>query len=59
VPTQEGAAMIPLLIFSTSESLSVAAEHIVYTAEPDDEVKNAYNAKFGSGLVMPSLNLVT
>jgi hypothetical protein len=59
VLTPEGAAMIPMPPFAASESLSIMADHIVYTAEPDDEVRNAYNSKFGSGLVVPGLSIVT
>lgn len=60
VPTHDGIAVVPMSPFSKSEKFTIPNEHIMYTSVPDDEILNAYNSKFGSGLVMASgLNLVT
>jgi hypothetical protein len=32
----------------------IKKEHIVGFGEPEDEIKNAYNSKFGSGIVVAS-----
>lgn len=60
VMTPDGAAMVPAPPFAKSTQLKVRSEHIVYVAEPEDELRNAYNAKFGNGIVVAkSLEIVT
>ena len=59
IMTPDGAALIPLPPYAKSESLVIKNEHLVFTAEPDDDMYNAYNSKFGSGLVVPGMNIVT
>jgi hypothetical protein len=34
--------------------MTINKSHIVAYGEPDDEIKNAYNSKFGSGIVVAS-----
>lgn len=60
VLTPDGAAMIAIPPFSKAKELTVAREHVIYMGEPDEDMLNAYNSKFGSGLVVAQgLNLVT
>lgn len=59
IPTREGIAMGPLVPFMKSEKVEVLASHVVFTAVPDDDVVNAYNEKFGTGIVLPPSGLVT
>ena len=50
--THQGLAMMPMNPFITDKEVVVPNSFIVYTGTPEDEIKNAYNAKFGSGLVV-------
>jgi len=60
LPTREGIGMGPLNPFSKGEKIEIPKEHVIYKDDPDDEIKNAYNAQFGSGIVIPpsGLNIV-
>lgn len=52
--TREGLGMMPFSLFVKEDSIKVKQEHVLFSGEPDDELRNAYNSKFGSGLVLPS-----
>jgi len=53
VLTQQGAAMIPMNPFIKDKFVVIRSEFIVYTGTPDEEVVNAYNQKFGTGIILP------
>ena len=56
----DGLGMMPLSPFGSENVLKIRESHVVFTTELDDEIKNAYNEKFGSGIVLtqsPSLEL--
>ena len=55
VPVGDGVriSMGPWLKFSSSTELKIKHDHILATGEVEDEVKNAYNSAFGSGIVTP------
>ena len=58
IMTPDGSAgMMPLLALSKNDQISVLSTNIMYTVEPDDELVNVYNARFGSGIVMPPSGL--
>jgi hypothetical protein len=54
---QNGVAMIPISPFLKDETVSIHKDHIIFKGELDDEIKNAYNAKYGSGIVLPTSKL--
>ena len=57
--TQQGIAMMPLSPFiKEGEKIIISKTNIVFTADVDDEVKNAYNSKFGSGIVIANSPLL-
>ncbi len=56
--TQQGLGMMPMNPFITDKEITIPEHFVVYTATPEDEIRNAYNSKFGSGLVVPSSNLI-
>jgi len=61
MPTRDGGiGMGPLNPFSKGEKVTIPSEHVIFEDEPDDEIRNAYNAQFGSGIVVPpsGLNIV-
>jgi hypothetical protein len=51
VPTQQGWGMMPLCPFSKDKSFDIRKEYIVTTGEVEDELLNAYNAKFGGVII--------
>ena len=54
MPTQEGLGMMPLNPFGKSDKIKISKQHVLFIDDPDDEIKNVYNAKFGSGIVTAS-----
>lgn len=57
--TQQGIAMMPFSPFiKEGEKISINKSNILFTADVDDEVKNAYNSKFGSGIVIANSSLL-
>ena len=56
--SQQGVAMMPLCPFANSDKIKVNPNHVIFEANIEDEIKNAYNSKFGSGLVLPQSGIV-
>lgn len=52
--TQAGIGMMPFSPLSKSDTFSIDDKHIIYVMEPEEEVVNSYNEKFGSGIVIAS-----
>ena len=59
VLAREGLGSIPLCPFAETEVFEVSKSHVVWGAEPDDEIRNSYAASTGSivvasgGIVIP------
>jgi hypothetical protein len=51
VMSGEGVGMIPLSPFSTAKEIEIKDEHVMFVLDVEDEIKNGYNAQFGSGIV--------
>lgn len=50
----DGLGMGPLCPFSKGKEVEIKAEHIVFIDDPEDEIRNAYNSQFGSGIITAS-----
>lgn len=50
--TQEGVGMGHISPFAKTKEITIRADHLVWSAEVDDEMRNAYSAQFGSGIVL-------
>ena len=55
--TREGVGMMPFAPFAKDSKVLLSKSHIVALGEPEDEIKNAYNSKFGSGIVVAPAGL--
>jgi hypothetical protein len=62
MPTRDGGiGMGPLNPFAKGEKIQISQKDVIFEDEPDDEIRNAYNAQFGSGIVTApasALNIV-
>lgn len=58
VMTREGLGSMPLCPFAKSEIYEIAAAHIVWEAEPEEEIRNSYAGATGS-IVVPNSSIVT
>lgn len=51
---REGLGSMPLCPFAKSEHYEIAAAHVVWEAEPEDEIRNSYASATGSIVVANS-----
>ena len=51
-----GLSMIGLCNFIKAETLTLKKEHVMYVEELEEQVYNAYNQQFGSGIVLAGTN---
>jgi len=60
VPTDAGMqlSMQPFVMVSDSKEFSILKQHILTISNPVEEIRNAWNAQFGSGIVTSSKSLV-
>lgn len=49
---QDGIGMMPWVPLSNEKSFKIDASLVMFTAAVDVEIKNAYNERFGSGVVL-------
>ena len=40
------------LMFSEKKEITISDEHILFSYEPNTDIKNAYSTSFGSGIVL-------
>lgn len=57
--TNQGLGMMPYNPMIKDKEITIDKKFILYQANPDDEILNAYNAKFGSGLVLAGSGIIT
>lgn len=52
---KDGAAMVPISPFIDEETklLSISNNHVVYACDVNNDVKNAYNTQYGTGVILP------
>jgi hypothetical protein len=52
--TQEGIGSMPMMPFSSNEIYEIDEKHVIFTCEPELEIRNVYNSKYGTGVVLPT-----
>lgn len=53
--TPQGVGMVPYSPFTLdSQAIFISENNVLYTSELEEEIKNAYNSKFGSGIIVAS-----
>lgn len=48
--------MMPFSTLGKNDDIRVKEQHIIFVDDPDDEIKNIYNSRFGNGLVVPTMS---
>jgi len=51
---ETGVRMIPFCLLAKDNEITIQTQHIIYSVEANDELTNAYNSQFGSGIVIPN-----
>lgn len=55
---QMNVGLMPWIPFSEDESFDIPKRNIVVYYVPNEELRNHYNRMFGSGLIVPSKNII-
>ena len=56
--TSQGIAMMPFCPFMNDNEIKINSKNVLFITEVDEEVLNAYNSKFGSGIVLANKSLI-
>lgn len=56
--TPEGIGLMPLMPFSNEKEYAINLKNIIFDLEPEEELKNSYNSKFGSGIVIAKNSII-
>ena len=54
VMARDGMGIVPWSPFIKEQKVTLRYDHVIFTAELDDEVYNGYNSRFGSGIILAS-----
>lgn len=57
IMTGEGVAMMSFSPYSETQQISIKENYVIFMLEPDQNVKNAYNSQFGTGIITPPKGL--
>ena len=57
MPQQQGLGFLPWPPFSKNDNVSIPLDWTICIVEAVEEVVNAWNSKFGSGIVLPNVQL--
>jgi len=57
MPTQEGLGFAPWPPFSKNDNVTIGRDWIICIVEAVDPARDAWNSKFGSGIVLPNMQL--
>jgi hypothetical protein len=58
VLAREGLGSMPMCPFAKTETYEISKQHVVWEAEPEDEIRNSYASATGC-IVVPTSGIVT
>jgi hypothetical protein len=53
-----GMGLMPWNPYSEQEEFHIHQDHVIVEIDPPEELRNAYNEQFGSGIVTPPKNII-
>mgnify|MGYP001296472191 CR=1 FL=1 len=57
MPQQQGLGFMPWPPFSKNNNVTVTKDWTICITEPIDQARDAWNSKYGSGIVLPNMQL--
>ena len=57
VPNDAGMGFMPWPPFSKNDNVTVAKEWVICIVEPIDGARQAWSSKFGTGIILPNVQL--
>lgn len=59
VHSHEGVGLMNYSIFAKSKEITIAKDHVVWVAEVEEQMYNAYNGQYGNGIVLAGADVNT
>ena len=57
MPTDQGLGFTPWPPFAKHDNVTVKMDWVICITQPVDAARNAWNSKFGSGIILPNVQL--
>ena len=57
MPTDQGLGFTPWPHFAKHDNVTVKMDWVICITQPIDAAKDAWNSKFGSGIILPNVQL--
>ena len=57
MPTDQGLGFTPWPPFAKHDNVTVKSDWVICITQPVDAAKNAWSSKFGSGIILPNVQL--
>ena len=57
MPTDQGIGFAPWPPFSKNDNVTVKMDWVICIADPVDAARDEWNSKFGSGIILPNVQL--
>ena len=57
MPTDQGIGFTPWPPFAKHDNVTVKMDWVICITQPVDAARNAWNSKFGSGIILPNVQL--
>ncbi len=57
MPTDQGIGFAPWPPFAKHDNVTVKKDWTICITDPVDEARDAWNSKYGSGIILPNVNL--
>ena len=57
MPTDQGLGFTPWPPFAKNDNVTVKMDWIICITQPIDAARDAWNSKFGSGIILPNVQL--
>ena len=57
MPTDQGLGFTPWPPFAKHDNVTVKMDWVICITDPVDQARDAWNSKFGSGIILPNVQL--
>ena len=57
MPTDQGLGFTPRPTFAKHDNVTVKMDWVICVTQPIDAARDAWNSKFGSGIILPNVQL--
>lgn len=58
IMTPDGIGSMPMIPISKDEEYKLEKQHVIFKCEAEDEIRNVYSSKYGSGVILPNTSSI-